>query len=76
MVIILYYCIINILFVFSISLEDSSDEEFELSSGIDKDYESMLLSKIRKLELEVAELQRKVEQNKSEDLIETAKNLL
>lgn len=58
------------------SLYDTSDEEFDLSSGLDNDYEEMLLLRIRKLESEMADLQRRVGQNKSDVLAETAENML
>ena len=62
--------------MFSISVHDTSDEEFELSSGFDNDHEGILLLKIRQLESEIADLQRRLEQNKSKSLAETAETIL
>ena len=62
--------------MFSISVNDASDEEFELSSGFDNDQEGMLLLRIRKLESEIADIQKRLEQNTRESLAETAKNIL
>ena len=62
--------------MFSISVHDTSDEEFELSSGFDNDHEGILLLKIRQLESEITDLQRRLEQNKSESLAETAETIL
>ena len=62
--------------MFSISVNDASDEEFELSSGFDNDQEGMLLLRIRKLESEIADIQNRLEQNTRESLAETAKNIL
>ena len=61
---------------FSISLHDTSDEEFELSDGFGSDYEGMLLLRIRKLESDIAHLQSRLEQKKSDGFIETAENTL
>lgn len=60
----------------SISLHDTSDEEFELSSEFGNDYEGVLLLRIRKLESEITDLQSRLEQNKSRGLEETAENVL
>ena len=60
----------------SISLHDTSDEEFELSSEFGNDYEGVLLLRIRKLGSEITDLQSRLEQNKSRGLEETAENML
>jgi len=47
-----------------------------LFDGFGSDYERMLLLRIRNLESEIADLQSRLEQKKSDSLIETAENTL
>ncbi|XP_065887550.1 uncharacterized protein [Dysidea avara] len=60
----------------SIATNDTSDEDFELNEGFSCGHEEMLLSKIRQLEAEIADLSGQVDQINNADILTAAENKL